>query len=571
MHRKHLLILGLLVVVPLLAFLMLGRRLIQAEQDQTRRQFRTLLEANLAGIDRSIHEYFDTVEQRLLVTDIDPDDLDSIRAFARSEPLVEQILVLDADGTLTFPDPTQPLSQRETSYLLKIEQLISDRSLVRQRENESVSNRRSSDLTRPSRFKMLFRNRPVEVTLNGAGGSSLEQSASEKPNFGIASSSARDYGWYTWYWGNGIQLIHWRVLDDGRIVAVGLQRARWVADVIGMLPESDPNDQNRTAPSQIRLINAEGHSVYLWGANAEVAKDAKPVTALHLSPPLRPWQLQHFGPSNPFDIGTSATQINLFALGGLLSIGLLGLALYLSREISRETREAQQRVNFVNQVSHELKTPLTNIRMYADMLERDLERIDPDDEPARAHLSVITGESGRLSRLINNVLSFARVNRESPQSKPQSGIIDDVIHSVLEQFQLSLDKLGIKATLDLDAPQLVELDVDAFEQMLGNLIGNVEKYAADGNHLRIATRYRKGLATIDVSDAGPGISPLFAKRIFDPFERASDHIVSATGTGIGLGITRTLARRHGGDLVLRESSLGASFRLTLKTPLWENE
>jgi signal transduction histidine kinase len=274
-------------------------------------------------------------------------------------------------------------------------------------------------------------------------------------------------------------------------MAIVLPRARWMADVIAMLPDSDPRTQNRTAPAQIRLVNAEGMPIYLWGAKTEIPKDAKPVSTLHLSSPLRPWQLQHFGPSTPFRIGTSGTLINLLAGGGLFSVGLLGLAFYLSREIGRQTRDARQRVNFVNQVSHELKTPLTNIRMYADLLEHDLQTMDSDDARARSHLAVITGESSRLSRLINNVLTFSHLNRDATQAKSQPGNVDKIIEAVVEQFHPSLEKLGIEVALDLDADQQVALDADGLEQMLGNLISNVEKYAAEGKHIRIASRFKR--------------------------------------------------------------------------------
>jgi signal transduction histidine kinase len=206
--------------------------------------------------------------------------------------------------------------------------------------------------------------------------------------------------------------------------------------------------------------------------------------------------------------------------------------------------------------------------MYADLLEHDLQTMDSDDARARSHLVVITGESSRLSRLINNVLTFSHLNRDATQAKSQPGYVDKIIEAVVEQFHPSLEKLGIEVALDLDADQQVALDVDGLEQMLGNLISNVEKYAAEGKHIRIASRFKRGISTIDVSDAGPGITPEFAKRIFQPFERALDHIEAATGTGIGLAITRGLARRAGGDLVLRESALGACFRLSLVTPLW---
>lgn len=566
MPRKHAIILSLLVVVPLITFFVLGVRLVENDQHRTQRQFEQLLEANLAGIDRSIASYFLQLEQQLLLKDVDPSDPAEVRRLTRSEPLIEQIIVLNNDGTLMYPDTTQ-LSDQEMVSLMKVERLIRERSLLRAQQTEQPTagiggKLESASETAPVPQTVLLQSRPVRLTIE-------DQTAGLTSNEGYDVSPTKDHGWYIWYWGNGIQLIHWRKLAENRTLAIVVPRVRWMADVIASLPDSDPSTQNRTAPAQIRLVDAVGSPIYLWGSKSEIPKDATPVTSLHLSSPLKAWQLQHFGPSTPFTIGTSGTLINLLAGGGLLSVGLFALAFYLSREVGRQTRDARQKVNFVNQVSHELKTPLTNIRMYADLLEHDLRRIDPDDDRAESHLNVITAESRRLSRLINNVLTFSRWHRDAKKSKLQAGRVDRVIETVLEQFRPALDKLEMEVALDLDADSLVALDIDALEQMLGNLISNVEKYAGQGRHLRIASRFKNSVSTIDISDAGPGISPEFAKRIFQPFERESDHIEAATGTGIGLTITRALAQRAGGDLTLRESSLGACFRITLATPLWE--
>ena len=562
MPRKYIIVLALLVIVPLVAFYLVGRRLVEADQLRTQQQFETLLEANLSGINRTINDFFETTRQRLLVADIDPNDEESIRDFVRSEPLVEQVLLIGQDGLPVYLDSSDP-------YVRKVQQLIVDRTFVRSSLREQIRQVNQQTTQTVSRIG----NRPVKVIIHSS--ESQTNTAKNSPKnqvytangYAEPSPNSQDNGWYTWYWDSGAQLMHWQVLNDNRTLVVGLKRARWMADIITLLPDSDPNSQNRTSPKQIRLIDATGNVIYLWGADTALPESAKPASELHLSSPLRSWQLQHFGPSKPFSFGRSATLINLLGTGGILFLGLLGLVLFLSREIGRQTREARQRVNFVNQVSHELKTPLTNIRMYADLLDNDLDRIEPDDPKAQSHLSVITDESSRLSRLINNVLTFARTNRNTKEPVRQPHSIDEVIQQVVGQFRPSLEQLEINLALDLDAPQTVSMDADAFEQMLGNLISNVEKYAADGKHLRVASRYARGETTVTVSDAGPGIKAAFAKRIFDPFERASDHIVSAAGTGIGLSIARTLAQRHGGDLVLVDSSIGATFRLTLRTPL----
>jgi signal transduction histidine kinase len=248
------------------------------------------------------------------------------------------------------------------------------------------------------------------------------------------------------------------------------------------------------------------------------------------------------------------------------AVALCLLVGFFWREYRRELREASQRVSFVNQVSHELRTPLTNIRMYADLLESDLERM-PDDETTqpKSRLKVIAEESQRLSRLIGNVLTMARQQRKALTLKPEPAIVDDVIRDVLRQFEPALSRGKVEATFDAASGESVSVDVDVLEQILVNLFSNVEKYAASGGALRVASSQTDTTTTITVSDAGPGIPPRQRDAIFRPFYRSSDRLVDAAGTGIGLSIARELAQLHGGDLRLLTSDAGACFEVTLKT------
>jgi signal transduction histidine kinase len=226
-------------------------------------------------------------------------------------------------------------------------------------------------------------------------------------------------------------------------------------------------------------------------------------------------------------------------------------------------------VSFVNQVSHELKTPLTNIRMYAELLEGNL----PDSDDKTSHyLGVIVSESQRLSRLIGNVLTFARQQRQKLNLHKTEGCVDDVVRAVLDHFRPSLESKGVKIIFTADAGGTVEFDRDALEQILGNLFSNVEKYAASGAKMEVTSRQEGDRTWIDVADAGPGIPKGQAEKVFEPFHRISNKVSDGvTGTGIGLSIARDLARRHGGDVKLLPSGRGACFRVELSTPVREEQ
>jgi signal transduction histidine kinase len=285
------------------------------------------------------------------------------------------------------------------------------------------------------------------------------------------------------------------------------------------------------------------------------------LSMLPLSPPLASWKLEYYGAG--LKAGSAGNRFGMLA--GLLAVtfALLGLGWYLYQEHTREMRVAEQRVNFVNQVSHELKTPLTNIRMYAELLEDQL--ADDDDKP-RKYIAIITAESQRLSRLIANVLSFSRAQKERPALHLQQGSVDDIIARCVEAFMPALQAKAIVPRFDAQAGAPVALDAEVLEQILNNLISNVEKYAAGGGLLEIASMQQAGRTTIRVCDHGPGIPKRERERIFQPFYRISSKLTDGVaGTGIGLGIARQLARLHGGDLELDTAEQGACFVVTLKT------
>jgi signal transduction histidine kinase len=230
------------------------------------------------------------------------------------------------------------------------------------------------------------------------------------------------------------------------------------------------------------------------------------------------------------------------------------------RESGRALRDAAQRVNFVNQVSHELKTPLTNVRLYAELLE---EQLPEEDAVARRRLEVLLGECRRLSRLIANVLTFAREGRRgaAPASDPVS--VDDVVRDLVEQFAPAFQARGVRVDLAAGAPRPVGVDADALAQIVGNLFGNVEKYAPCAP-LAVRTHQEPGRVHVAVHDGGPGIPVAARERVFEPFVRlGGEGLEAVPGTGIGLGIARDLARAHGGDLRIVPAERGACFEVTL--------
>jgi signal transduction histidine kinase len=256
-----------------------------------------------------------------------------------------------------------------------------------------------------------------------------------------------------------------------------------------------------------------------------------------------------------------------------LTLVVAALAYFFYREQTREVREAQQRVSFVNQVSHELKTPLTNIRLYAELLEDELPE---SDRKQRAYLATIVDESQRLSRLIANVLAFGRQQREGLAIHPRPGMPDEVIRGVTKHFAPALEQRGIRVDLQTETPAACAFDPDVVEQILGNLLSNVEKYARDATRVIVGSHRDGDQLVITVRDDGPGIASREQERIFEPYYRVSDRLTDGVaGAGIGLAIARELAQRHGGRLDLLSqpegSKTGAAFECVLHAPLTESD
>lgn len=229
-------------------------------------------------------------------------------------------------------------------------------------------------------------------------------------------------------------------------------------------------------------------------------------------------------------------------------------------------REARERVSFVTQVSHELKTPLANIRLYAELLEEDLELLE--DDGATRRLDVIVSESQRLSRLIGNILTFTKQQRGAAGREADAVLADEVVRRAVEQFTPALAAKAIETQVELAAPTAALANADGLEQVLSNLINNVEKYAASGAWLRVATEQKGDRTQILVEDRGPGIPKRQAARIFEPFYRLSDRLDDGvTGTGIGLAIAKTLVEGWGGRLRHErpDGGLGARFVVELRT------
>ncbi|MGD8394354.1 MAG: HAMP domain-containing sensor histidine kinase, partial [Candidatus Eiseniibacteriota bacterium] len=240
-------------------------------------------------------------------------------------------------------------------------------------------------------------------------------------------------------------------------------------------------------------------------------------------------------------------------------------AFFLIRWLTREIEYADLKTSFVSNVSHELKTPLALIRLYAETLE--LDRCG-DAEQRRSCLQTISRESDRLTRLIDNVLDLSRIESGAMRYRLERTDITTVVDETLDAYRYHLDEQGFRVELDLvERPLVARVDAGALTQALVNLLDNAVKYSREVKEITVACRREGACALVSVRDRGEGIDREELPRIFETFYRGSGNgDAPAPGFGLGLALVHHIAAAHGGRVRV-ESHVGEGSTFTLELPL----
>jgi len=276
-----------------------------------------------------------------------------------------------------------------------------------------------------------------------------------------------------------------------------------------------------------------------------------------------PWALLP-GPAPEINI-PAFTPLRKTLIAGWIAafLALVALSLLLAGVMKLSARRAA----FVSSVTHELRTPLTTFRLYSEMLA---DGMVTDETKKQSYLRTMLGESERLNHLVENVLSYSRIERGNARSKYEELAVEDLIERMRSVLQRRVDQEDAALSIELAADLgKVETDVTAVEQILFNLIDNACKYGLpeDGHgHITLHVRKEKGRIIFEVSDEGRGIARSEKRRLFRAFHKsAQDAAHDKPGVGLGLALCRRLARALGGDLKLgNPADGGASFVLILR-------
>ncbi|MEA2084663.1 MAG: HAMP domain-containing sensor histidine kinase [Thermodesulfobacteriota bacterium] len=263
----------------------------------------------------------------------------------------------------------------------------------------------------------------------------------------------------------------------------------------------------------------------------------------------------------PRSAGRGTLNIMVFLLGTVVLMGLFAIyhSVYSVVDLS------ERRSSFVSTVTHELKTPLTNIRMYIEMLEQGIAR-DPERE--QEYFRILGSESARLSRLINNVLELSKLEKKQRHFDLQKGTFEEVVQEVQAVMNEKLRQEGFVLKVEKEEIPSFKYDREAMIQVMINLIENSIKFGKNSTVREITLRiFPEGdNVKICVTDTGPGIPKDALKKIFDDFYRVDSSLTRITrGTGIGLALVKKLITGTGGS-VTAENNDGPGCTIIVSIP-----
>ncbi len=244
---------------------------------------------------------------------------------------------------------------------------------------------------------------------------------------------------------------------------------------------------------------------------------------------------------------------------GLVRLEMLRQMSMRQLEAGRAEELNRMKSFFVSGVSHELKTPLTAIRMFAEMLRTRAEGVK-----AQEYLDIIEGESARLSRMIDTVLDFAQVERGIKEYSKSPAELNSIVRNVLSVMRYEIEKEGFIVEKRFATDELLfSADTDAIAEAVMNLISNAMKYSRQEHSITIVTFQRNGFVCMSVEDKGIGIPSESFHEIFKPFVRLKDVVSPRVGgTGLGLTLVKHIAEGHGGRVEV-ESKVNRGSRFTL--------
>lgn len=243
----------------------------------------------------------------------------------------------------------------------------------------------------------------------------------------------------------------------------------------------------------------------------------------------------------------------------LLVAMILGVVLIV-RDIAREKRLAQLQSDFISNVTHELKTPLTSISMFAESML--LKRVKKDSDKEE-YLSIILKESERLKRMVNNILEFSKLEKGKSEYHFVHANLATLVNTAIHEFDYWFEKEGFEVVAELDNQIVAKVDPEKMKQVFENLLNNAIKYSTTIKKITTRLYLNTNSIHIEIEDCGIGIPENEISKIFEKFYRIN-HRESISGTGLGLTVVNEIVQAHDGKIeVASEVGKGSKFSIIL--------
>lgn len=548
--KDSILIYWILLLVPTVIIGAAAFRLLLHEQERINRAAVSSASDRADAIAETIRITIEEVEEELTQSlfQIPEERLKkTLLTWEENNPLIRNVFIWSREAKLVYPLASMESTSEERRFITRYDALFSGR-IPWQHQNNLSSDMGQTQGTPSPMPKESQTRLPKKTARRGlldlARGKVTErgyiQSESVSPQ---PEPILRKDGWIPWFAENRLHILGWVQQGTGKpVYGVELELMTLLSRIVTDFPVIRAKDM------VYALVDGTGLILHQSGGS-QVDADASPQITVPLSNSLPHWQIAVYltGSGTP-QPGRSFLYLSGLLLAIFIAAILSGGSL-LTLQAHRNMKDAMEKTSFVSSVSHELKTPLTSIRMYAELLQAGRVKAP---EKQNHYLSVIVAESQRLTRLVNNVLDFGLLEQGKKSYHREEFDLAGYLNTITEAQRLRISESGLELHNRLPKNHRpVKTDRDAVEQVLLNLIDNAIKYAADGKEISIRLESdENGFYLLKICDKGPGIPPSHRKEIFEKFHRVDNSLTSGKpGSGLGLSIARRILRDLGGDLV----------------------
>ena len=472
--RRAIIIFWTLLLVPALVLAGSAFRLLTLEQDRIRKSNITTLEGQARQVALTLDQAVSSIQANLTRSLLDihskgirPALIEKrLLAWEESNPLIRNVFIFHSPKGLIYPEQSRAATNEERQFISRFAPLMTGR--IGFDFNRPAGRETRASTPAPAKTNSLYSLSRQSVPLArksealSAGGN---QAASAK-----GTGTARS-GWVPWFSENQLYILGWvQPEPEGVIFGLELEMITLLSRLVTQIPE------NSSPGTALVVMDGNGTPVLQTGPlefdGKVLSKDA--MLRLDASFRLPHWSVCVFTDDSAFS-GSRSFRVLSLVLVGILVTAIVSAGVLITRLTLAQIKDARQKTSFVAAVSHELKTPLTSIRMYAELL---LSKRVSNPEKQNNYLEVMVAESERLTRLINNILDFGKLEQGKKQYRVSEFDMADILKECIHTNELRFKKAGFNLITKIpDQAFPVATDRDAMAQVFLNLFDNAIKYA----------------------------------------------------------------------------------------------